>query len=295
MKIVFSFLIVSCVILFSCQAGIDDILPPQAQAENDSVYISKLTELDTLLPPGLDTIQNATFDYDASKRISHIFFAEYGGQGPDLTDDYYYFYNGNDTLPYKIAHQSGSVANGPFGFDTTFLFYTGGVLIKDSIIEAASDQVYQRTTVSLFTKIADGHYRVDTRLMDGGEVYTSYTNSHFTLVGGNAVSLKDTTVSEGGNDAISIEQSDYDNHPNPLKRVAAHYPTASAHYGLLNEISANNRIRWQGLFKYEGSFEENYLEVYEFRYRADGYPVARISKGGNAELSLKTIYSYKKL
>ena len=298
MKNCFLFLLATSITFFSCQPGIDDIDPPQPE-ENDSIYISQVLELDTTYAPGIDTSQNTIYKYDASGRLSHVWFGEYmrGAVGAELTDDYYFFYNGTDTLPQKIVHLSGSKSSSTvltlFKYDTAYIFYNNaGVIVRDSTVSADEDRVHTRTTVSTFTRITDGHYRTDKKMISANDVTTSYTNSHFVRSGGNLISSRDTAITEDGDtDMIIIADATYDDHPNPLLRTSLPYPTSSSG-GILGESSRNNQIRWNGVYDYV-AFKREYLEMYEFKYRADGYPTIRFTKD-QLEPDIVRYYTYTK-
>ncbi|MET0464405.1 MAG: hypothetical protein ABW007_14665 [Chitinophagaceae bacterium] len=275
------------------------MLPPPET--NDSIYISQVIELDTMFTTGLDTAQHTIYKYDASGRLSYVWFGEYfrGVPGADLTDDYYYFYNGSDSLPYKIVNLAGSrgySAGFTIGrYDTTYLFYNGaGIVIKDSVCSANEDQVYQSTTVSTFTRIDDGHYRIDRKKISATGVSTNYTNSHFVRVNGNLLSSKDTTFDFGsGINVVSIESLSYDSKPNPLLRTVLRYPTSTSYGNVLGESAVNNFTRWQARYEFTPSFGYDYLEIYEYKYRADGYPILRLTKD-QVEPSLIRKYIYTK-
>ena len=299
MRFAFLTLAFVSITVFSCQPGVDDILPPVET--NDSIYISRIVELDTLFPSGLDTSQHTTYKYDGSGRLSYAWFGEYfiGKAGAELTDDYYYFYNGSDSLPFKVVNISGSTGYSAgftiYRYDTVFLFYNNaGVVVKDSLRSAGPDQVHDRTQVSTYTKINDALYRIDEKTITENDVTVSFTNCHLARVNGNLVSSKDTTYNQNGINITSSELSVYDNHPNPLLRTALPYPTSRSHYNVFGESSINNLTRWQSRYDYGPSVGYDYLNIYEYKYRADGYPVIRFTKD-QVEPSIIRKYIYTKL
>lgn len=296
-KMIFT-LIAFTPILFSCQTEPDDTLPPIEI--NDSIYISQIATLDTLFESGLDTSQSTTYQYDAAKRITHIRFGEYfpGYPGADQTDDYYYFYNGNDTLPYKMEYVFSNRQMEPRIYETTFLFYNEqGIITKDSVIKEYENHQYVSTLVSLYKKIAEGHYRVEHRLAKDGNEYTGYEIRRFTLSAGNVIESIDTVYSAEPNVSVPVtrELSAYDNHPNPVVRVMLRYPYTSGGHFALNDLSRNNKIHSDLSYgSPDEPFFERYLEDYEFEYRKDGYPLVRREKT-NLEPSVIDKYIYTKL
>lgn len=298
MKTPFTLLLISSIILFSCQADPDDTLPPATT--NDSIYISQLIEIDTLFEPGLDTSQKRVFSYDAAKRLTHFYFGEYfrGVAGADQMDDYYYFYNGNDTLPYKIEN-TFSTRDGQFrSYKTIFYYYNNqGVITKDSIVSEDENHQLRSTLVSNYIRIADGHYRVEQKYTEGVNVETGYIINRFTSAGGNITSIRDTTYPAHVNqsEGVFVEQLSHDNHPNPLARISLRYPSNEGGNDHTNIQSRNNVTRsdyvWEAL---GGGWKEAEIIDYQFEYRKDGYPVIRREKT-SLEPSCITKYTYTKL
>ncbi|MEO8404957.1 MAG: hypothetical protein ABI480_10185, partial [Chitinophagaceae bacterium] len=122
------------IIGWSCQPGHDaDNDPPPPPASNDSTLISRYFELDTTGSPATDTLYKISFSYDDHKRVTHITENSRDVINPvfvfNTTTDYYY--NGNDTLPFKTTSSSTDV--GTLNF-VTYYYYQNGIVVSDSMI-----------------------------------------------------------------------------------------------------------------------------------------------------------------
>jgi hypothetical protein len=297
MRILLSALFISSVALFSCQPSVEDIIVPEEA--NDSIYIRHVVEIDTLFPSGSDTSQSTTFFYDASKRLIRRTFGEYwigAPDGPDEVENYEYAYNGADTLPYRIICAAGNDMVGIYRRDTTFLFYnTQGIVARDSVINSRGNGEIDEILVSNYIRIADGHYRIEKKLYKGNDITTGHMISRFTTVNGNQLSLRDTNRGpESWNHYVSVELATYDNHPNPIARTTIPYPMLSGHFSLHGEGSRNNMLTWKNTFEWEAGPGQNYDELFDYKYRADGYPVSMVDKL-SPEPTIKRLYIYTKL
>ncbi|HMI79954.1 MAG TPA: hypothetical protein VK484_14240 [Ferruginibacter sp.] len=123
--------------LESCQKeySIDNGNTPVSPSGNDSFYLDRITEVYYI--PGDSTIQD--FLYDNQKRIKSISKKSYQNNTLIDTSVITLFYNGNDSLPFKLTDYLAVV--GVFTwFDSTinFLFYDAqGRMILDSSIHSS--------------------------------------------------------------------------------------------------------------------------------------------------------------
>src|SRR4029078_9855 len=85
-----------CSLFFiSCQKEVSpDIL---TGTQNDSIYISKIIELDTTKPSGSDTVWIDSYIYDAQKRLFRFKEAEYDASGELWSDTVELHYQGSQT------------------------------------------------------------------------------------------------------------------------------------------------------------------------------------------------------
>ena len=120
-------------IIFSCQKD----KTPERRTENpqsDSTTLAMYVDLDTTKVSGLDTIEVQKYSYDNLKRLSKSYYIEYEDGVPNglyLTE---LFYNGNDTLPFKIVETFYESPSGNADVPNIgFYFYKDGKLISDSL------------------------------------------------------------------------------------------------------------------------------------------------------------------
>lgn len=126
------------IVFSSCQKEIsaDDFDPIDPPAANDSIYLNKayfLTDLGT----GMDTVVTATLQYDSRKRIvSWTDSTTADNNDEPYTISYQYFYNGNDTVPYKVISLWDDLLTAD-DYDSTIAFFTydaNGRKLKDSVV-----------------------------------------------------------------------------------------------------------------------------------------------------------------
>src|SRR5688500_7133697 len=91
------------IFLISCQKEADETPRPGIINNADSIYLDKLVILDTTQPVGIDTVHKIFFQYDNLKRIKSIFSYFVGIMDSSRHE---FFYQGNDTLPFKIVDHS---------------------------------------------------------------------------------------------------------------------------------------------------------------------------------------------
>jgi hypothetical protein len=276
----------------SCQKEIDWSLNSKTQV--DSTILIKYIEFDTTLTPGLDTMTVGTFDYNNSGRLIGENIVTKDQNAPPTTtfpffEKYTYLYNNNETLPYKVIVSHRSFLDD--GYDTAYLFYMNGIVIRDSIrsryIDALSN-IYESIAVNLYTNNGNNtqitQYRTQTLNPPAWPPPCPGTmNYQKTYVNGNI-------ISEVGNytDCSGIGTSEanlvFDNRPNPAYPYRIPYPVLD---GFLAGTQKNNPVEsWSsvGIDWYK----------YSYTYRSDGYPlIVRAYEVTNPTNAWKGLYIYK--
>jgi hypothetical protein len=221
----------------SCQKelDIDPNDPPPPGSTNDSIYLSAYIELDTTLPPGQDTLTVTRFFYDNDKRLTQYSWVEMIGSGPGSTSrpgSIKYYYNGNDTLPYKITAASGDDNGAPTMFDTVFYAYTSnGMVSKDSGWSyLVSINGRSSLDVTNFTgtgsNVSVSGYSVDyTTQPPVTGPFAGVVNLVFS--GGEIISQTSPPLLTG----YEYFQLDYTDHPDPIYRIDFHYPVYYGYVG----------------------------------------------------------------
>jgi hypothetical protein len=180
-----------------------------------------------------------------------------------------YFYNGNDTLPYKtaeIVNDGGNIYR-----DTMFYLYTAGFVSWDSSRDFGVGSQY--SIVSSATYINTGNttfvsanswyyspYSPVSFLHGDGTVSKTYQNSCITEQIDTAVNPKITNANH--------YQLAYDNKPNPFYRIDIHYPL----YGGLNGSLDAQKNNLREKISSDASSVFEHLQ-FSYSYRSDGYPL----------------------
>ena len=290
MKAIFSCFAVVTLSLFlfsSCQKEADGAFPNTPQS--DSSYLDKIFALDTTLTAPLDTVDKMIISYDNAKRVSRITEAYGPGTGSSVSD---FLYSGNDSLPYKQI--SREIYTGLYDYtDTVFYVYTGGLVVKDSTIT--------RDNISSVIGAAVREYTISGSTVNKSQREYNFTGGVFVLANTDFSSL--TVVNTGGNlvsqtlvsgaNTFQSVQASFDNKPNPiLKTFRIRYPEYDTPNWLGWLLQKNNpsQVQYQEM---GGPVE---TEVYNFAYRADGFPLrfTLSTSAGNA-LSNKVLFFYKTL
>ncbi len=263
----------STLFLSSCQREVDGILNPQ---ENllDSTMLKKYIELDTTLPAGLDTINKISFTYDSQERLtSSVSLSKDFSLPPSSSfpffEKQFRYYNGNDTLPYKVIVELKDALLTEY--DTIFLFYANGKVIRDS---ARSTYV---TLLGTPTENITVHIFNDAGNTTQETVYISQTLSPSswppacpgtnvltkTYTGANITSQTGAYTDCGGVGTSEINFI-FDNHPNPLYRYRIPFPVIAQ--SILEATQKNNPTEtW--------TFGTMDWMKYRYTYRSDGYPL----------------------
>lgn len=278
--------------IISCQKEIDDDLPERTTS--DSIELAGIIALDTTQVAGQDTFYKIEYFYDAQKRKALEVFTEFDNS--TMTADiwiYRYFYQNNDTLPYKITERYQGSADSI----SYYLSYTNGFITKDSAV----DHSFQYSVVLYFSVLPGSRYLlkvVDYDLANSisNELdSTIYTRS---VVNGNRVSGLDSTWTGGGAGILmqaTSTQFAFDNKPNPFYRntiwYLGHYDNFENQSNIYTTYSfgKNNRISSQSTEQHPPGLPE--VQNYSYTYLENGYPsVIRFDGDWN-----KLIFFYTKL
>lgn len=280
----------------SCQPEPDDTLPTPPRLEvNDSISIKMIVSIDTSFASGIDTADKLVFHYDALNRLVLIDFYEYeaGEPGVIYHNTEQHFYNGNDTLPYKMSGKI-DMAPGPPYLHTVFYRYQNAVIVYDSVITTSSGG-FTSAQVRTFKwhgngKISQNLYSVypdSLHLTDSLVSVQTYQN-------GNLVLQFDTSLmASHGITQKSVYE--YDNNINPLRRLNLPYPIVTdagytSTWSFIQEVmSANNQTKDYRILE-EWDLFSDYTTHYT--YRSDGYPV--LARHNTTDFKYKVFYYYQK-
>lgn len=205
----FTIFLSAALYLSSCQREVDGRLDAVVNA-NDSIYLSKYIELDTLNAPGLDTSTIGQYYYDSQKRLIQIAYIGFdsGTHTIDFKDNEYRFYTGNDTVPYKFVSYQEDIMQANTYTDTNFLFYNNaGAIIKDSVMSYTNGNLSQRKMI-LLSQNGVNHYLVLRTTFDpltGAVVNRDSIVSKIIITNKNITSRTDTTYNMG----VFLSSSDY--------------------------------------------------------------------------------------
>lgn len=271
----------------SCQKEVDSNI--LKQLAEDSTYLVKEVSFDTTLPAGQDTAFISNYFYDSQKRLSGYDFTEIGGN-LRFKFTYKLYYNGNDTLPYRIYRNDN---NSPDS-SVIYLFYSGGFIVKDSSVLYVAG-IPDVITRSFLSSLGGNRYlfKQEELFSSGGGWFPSdsviYTR---TLSGGNVTASVDSTWNGSTYYYMTSEQKAYDNKNSPYNKFPIWYLGYFEH--LVGEVSLtgiNNMTSYSYISDSGPPFSDSYTIAYT--YNADNYPVvARLS--GNNDVN-KAVYFYTKL
>jgi hypothetical protein len=282
------FIMMILVVVFSsCQKEVDEVLINGVQ--NDSTEIQQLVVLDTNYASGIDTVIKWELTYNASKKLSGIYYTGYRNvSGPNrifLYEEYKYLYQGSNPYPEKIIVNYTDPSNAANNFsDTTFFTYSNGIIIRDSTGDV------NNYIVTEFTQLASNRYKMlqKTPSFFTGGVYIDTTYILVDWQNGNLKKEIDSLwIPSLGFWEVKTTTIDYDSKPNPFKKIALPYPTPANRdlpsFGIeaLFMPTTNNMVR-------QVYSSGTYTMTYE--YGANGLPkIARDEDG------LKVFYRYTRL
>jgi hypothetical protein len=284
-------------ISLSCQKELSRQNPDSPQNFlPDSNYLDKIYSIEND-GTGPDTAVSV-YTYDAAKRVVNLHTSYEPVSGTGEFEDYKYFYNNNDTLPYKsvyISHQNPAVLN-----DTTTTFFqynSQAKRIKDSVIRQGLSSGFRHGPIRDYQYSGNKIYsdRIDT--IDNG---TSFSLVHIrdtaTVLNNNVIS--NIHREEGSAHSVSSVIT-WDNMPSPFAKLSnfktfAVVPTGET---FLSEMPQdNNRLHItetgysSGVQTYV--YEENFTGGYI--YKTNGYP-KEINGTDGTGTTIKIIFVYKTL
>ncbi len=301
MKLIFGGIIIIglLVIVFSsCQKEIDWSLNTPTEGGN-STMLKKMIVLDTTLTAGLDTLRKVIIEYDNQNRVVQV-NTSYKDESlpPTSSFPYYdslvYFYNGNDTLPFKAIKSTAYFLN--IEKDTSFLFYAAGKVIKDSIRSSYLSTLpppgppVESIKVNFFTDNGNTTNVLTYLSMTlnppswppacpGTTIFQkTYVNGNITYQFGDYTDCSGIGTSE-------TNHFIFDTHPNPGYTFSIPYPIMDEDLNLSDH--KNNILETWDIAPGDG-FKNTYT------YRADGYPlIVRGVDLTNPTITRKGFYIYK--
>ncbi len=291
------FLIIAAIISLSfCFSGCEKessvergvVIPVVTNLVVDSNYLDRIIYT-TTVGSITDTSFTQIYQYDASKRVVSLTDSIKPTISTSENFTIKYFYNGNDTLPFKKIEIGTTLSTTPFinNRDTSIFFYqysTTGIKIKDSILKffhhinvngSGNDYVdfYKEVIIYQYaSSIIYGH--TINKLL--------YSNTSTNV--GTSLHIYDTATTDFSGNLITNKKYDsanvlfltstftYDNKPNPFARLS-NYKTISVFPSgetFINEMQAkNNRLRAVEIGNGLGS---NNDLTGKYQYNVNAYP-----------------------
>ena len=223
-------------------------------AIDDSILLSKIILVDTTLVSPNDTISILEYTYDINKRVTKTKLTEYYKTDDEDSVVLYYFYSGNDTLPFKMLAD---------GHRLHYRSYDASArLLKDSInisFDVGSPEEPEQT--NYFTYYSD-------RIVIHRIVYffgpsESYdTVVHITTNGNISEQLSTLTAND-----FTFE---FDTHPNPMYKIKDNLnPDGPIYSGDSTFAIGQQQNNYTEIRDPSGGHDE-YL--YQYGYKANAYP-----------------------
>ncbi len=290
MKRLFPVLFCLAAILVSCEKEVSEengnTPSTPTTTTDDSIYISRIYELDTTAAAPNDSLLYVKYDYDNAKRPLRFEISNRIAGVWKVTFRTEHFYRGADTLPYKVVESDPGVQS-----DTIYYFYNAaGVVVRDSVIGVRSTggstitiNDFIITPGKVDREITTYDYNTGALLdIDGQDYYTTYLN-------GNLVRQVDTVPASGN---LNDYKFAYDNGINPLYRFSIRYPISPPeHLFYENPQGVNNFTR---IDQDENGGAVFYKYNVAYRYKANGQPVKAIAfdAGGATPVYDGTLHYY---
>lgn len=290
--------------LFACQRPVDEEIqpiPPAPETEEpptatvDSTLVSKIIYF---IEPGTgpeDTTEYTSFEYDSQKRTTLSVRVEKDYSAVYSTETYRYYYNGNDTLPWKMTRQSRFNYYPEQNYDDTiFLRYQNGVVVYDSTVfyRQGSPTMHTAQSNTLVQRGDSIYIRWINQDMQGGELIVSedrLLKVYARRSAGNLLELWSEARIYGGHYSI-----DYTTHPDPLRRTYVPFLFdyhawewgRAAYQNLPSRVLNNDAPNPPGT-----GFWAWFKHDYE--YRPDGYPLKE-TVSTNSDESYFVLFQYHK-
>lgn len=227
----------------SCQKEVSDD-GGGTSASNDSTYLSKYVILDTTYAPGLDTNSVFTFSYDNKKRLSGIYRISYlpGSHNIEYQSWEARLYNGDDAVPYKIAHKLEDPVFAEVDTDTLFLYYNGtGVVQRDSSVYYTNGLLDTRSA-RVYNSTGDGKGTVEAKVYIDLNTIPVSSSIHRIInntASGNITASSDSVYAlNPAPDFKQFRQTDfvYDTKGNPFSKFMIPYPVYNPLNGHINDL-----------------------------------------------------------
>ena len=275
----------------SCQREVDFDLPPDPNpAVNDSTLLWKYIELDTTFPTGSDTLYKTVFFYDNRKRVTGYNDYDFTIPGSTGIGIRKYFYNGNDTIPYKTIYNYQETNY--IVADTIYYFYNNGLVSSDSGIHYRNSFAGGNNFEELFLKIRSftntgNNTIIDEKVMDYLPVILtcqSTITAVKTYANGNIIAEQNSST--GCVTGVWSNQFTYDNKINPLYKTDIHYSICIEQD---ESFGAQKNNPTQSI----SSLNNNNPVQYIYTYRSDNYPViVRVNDIANPSNNFKGLFFY---
>ena len=310
MKLYFKFFVIVSAIgisLISCQKDftIDDDLnpidPPDLPALGDSIYLDKIYGID-VSASGVDTLGVFTFNYDANKRVLLLIDSAKDDSGNPLIARFRYFYNGTDTVPYKMVAVWDNLSTAD-DYDSTIAFYyydATGRKLKDSILYRNYEGGTETTSLDIIK------YSFGVNKMYGELTSTTFLPFQSTEV------RRDTATLNASGDLVqttnyvlngtTFEREEtidftYDNKINPFKYLSlfkAHYGFPYHAFDFIDYVAQANILTEKSLQR-SGDIQTRHST---YQYNGLGLPVKQLyifQQDSPDEERTSIVYTYKKL
>ncbi|MBC7937858.1 MAG: hypothetical protein H7Y86_21130 [Rhizobacter sp.] len=299
---------ISCQKDFIIEEEPDPIDPPVTT--NASNYLDKIYEIDSIAGVK-DTTRKFVYEYDSRKRVSTLTAYIYGNNNNEsIFEKYVYYYNANDTLPFKKFHvdyEDVGEQNNILLRDSTTTFYEYDIQGKNLYDSSVWLKHHLNgSSVESYTTIRVNRYQYA-----GNAVYNNFTTVtddlgwNYILVG------RDSTLRDANGNVLSSKRYDINNGANSLRRTATYtYDNKSSPFALLsnfrtlavtppgqtdyNEMQEyNNRIT-----SYEITDDVTTYDIDltgEFQYHANGYPYRVVADDDTPGYYAIYVFTYKSL
>lgn len=303
-------------LLTSCQKEISDTvgnIVPVPPPVSDSNYLSAMY---IIVSDGsvTDTTEVFKYFYDNAKRVTSVTDSEFVSHALTGTFNRQYFYNGADTLPFKMININQEF-DPQLNIDiidttTTFFYYDAtGKLIKDSTIQLTTNTVPQQYEIrnSIWNYQYSGNnlfgYRLDTisTFSSSGTNHSGYIERDTATLdaNGNLVSNRRVDYNSITGAVIYTINSTvtYDDKPSPYARLSNFKTYALFPFGetFFNEMpQKNNRLHIIEVNSNSGTYDEDLTGKYS--YRSNGFPSQILIPDGTTPGAFeKVIFVYTSL
>ncbi len=279
--------------------------------KNDSTLLKLYVVLDTLHPASQDTLYKMEFAYDNLKRLSSYDFSDYDSAtgAYDLTIHFKVFYNGIDTLPFKVT------------LDEPILYNSGTNLVtvyQNGKLYSLTDSDNKDTVVTYSKKVYQYSGDNDVAIVYGypSGVCGNDTIYHTALLSnGNVVKDQNTYPVSPFNlcfytphiEGMYIYENSFDTHPNPFKKINFIFQLWTASPFVPGEDGTflytmarcnNNIIESKCNVSLPPFYSQNNLYSKKYIYNSNGFPSsASFTKNLDLQNQLKAgreLYFYTK-